>query len=208
MKRKKFLNLVLSLGVILLLSGDTAYGASQSTGPTETAKATFAGGCFWCMEPPFDKLDGVISTISGYAGGKKKNPTYEEVSAGNTGHAEVVQVTYDPKKITYEKLLEVFWRNVDPLTPNRQFCDVGSQYRTAIFYHDETQKRLAEESKKALSKRFKEPIVTEIVAASEFYPAEDYHQDYYTKNPLRYKYYRYSCGRDQRLEELWGPAAK
>ena len=208
MKRKKFLNLVLSLGVILLLSGDTAYSASQSTGPTETAKATFAGGSFWCMEPPFDKLDGVISTISGYAGGKKKNPTYEEVSAGNTGHAEVVQVTYDPKKITYEKLLEVFWRNVDPLTPNRQFCDVGSQYRTAIFYHDETQKRLAEESKKALSKRFKEPIVTEIVAASEFYPAEDYHQDYYTKNPLRYKYYRYSCGRDQRLEALWGPAPK
>ena len=208
MKRKKFLNCVLSLGMILLLSGDVAYSASQSTGPTETAKATFAGGCFWCMEPPFDKLDGVISTISGYAGGKKKNPTYEEVSAGNTGHAEVVQVTYDPKKITYEKLLEVFWRNVDPLTPNRQFCDVGSQYRTAIFYHDETQKRLAEESKKALSKRFKEPIVTEIVAASEFYPAEDYHQDYYTKNPLRYKYYRYSCGRDQRLEALWGPAAK
>ena len=208
MKLKKFLNLVLSLGVILLLSGGTTYSASQSAGPTETAKATFAGGCFWCMEPPFDKLDGVISTISGYAGGKKKNPTYEEVSAGNTGHAEVVQITYDPKKITYEKLLEVFWRNVDPLTPNRQFCDIGSQYRTAIFYHDETQKRLAEESKKALAKRFKEPIVTEIVAASEFYPAEDYHQDYYTKNPLRYKYYRYSCGRDQRLEALWGPAAK
>jgi peptide-methionine (S)-S-oxide reductase len=208
MKLKKFLNLVLSLGVILLLSGDTAYSASQSTVPTETAKATFAGGCFWCMEPPFDKLDGVISTISGYAGGKKKNPTYEEVSAGNTGHAEVVQITYDPKKITYEKLLEVFWRNVDPLTPNRQFCDIGSQYRTAIFYHDETQKRLAEESKKALAKRFKEPIVTEIVAASEFYPAEDYHQDYYIKNPLRYKYYRYSCGRDQRLEALWGQAAK
>lgn len=208
MKLKKFLNLVLSLGVILLLSGDTAYSASQSAGSTETAKATFAGGCFWCMEPPFDKLDGVISTISGYAGGKKKNPTYEEVSAGNTGHAEVVQITYDPKKITYEKLLEVFWHNVDPLTPNRQFCDIGSQYRTAIFYHDETQKRLAEESKKALAKRFKEPIVTEIVAASEFYPAEDYHQDYYTKNPLRYKYYRYSCGRDQRLEALWGPAAK
>ena len=208
MKLKKFLNLVLSLGVILLLSGGTTYSASQSAGSTETAKATFAGGCFWCMEPPFDKLDGVISTISGYAGGKKKNPTYEEVSAGNTGHAEVVQITYDPKKITYEKLLEVFWRNVDPLTPNRQFCDAGSQYRTAIFYHDETQKRLAEESKKALAKRFKEPIVTEIVAAAEFYPAEDYHQDYYTKNPLRYKYYRYNCGRDQRLEALWGPAAK
>ncbi len=208
MKLKKLFDTVLSLGMILASAVAIAYGASQSTGPTETAKATFAGGCFWCMEPPFDKLDGVISTISGYAGGKKKNPTYEEVSAGNTGHAEVVQITYDPKKITYEKLLEVFWRNVDPLTPNRQFCDIGSQYRTAIFYHDETQKRLAEESKKALSKRFKEPIVTEIVAASEFYPAEDYHQDYYTKNPLRYKYYRYSCGRDQRLEALWGPAAK
>ena len=172
------------------------------------AKATFAGGCFWCMEPPYDKLDGVISTISGYAGGTKKNPTYEEVSAGKTGHTEVVQITYDPKKITYDKLLEVFWRNVDPLTPNRQFCDVGSQYRTAIFYHDETQKRLAEESKKALAKRFKEPIVTEIVAYTEFYPAEDYHQDYYIKNPLRYKYYRYSCGRDQRLEALWGPDPK
>lgn len=208
MEIKKFLNLVLSLGVIILLLGDKAYSASQSTGNTETAKATFAGGCFWCMEPPFDKLDGVISTISGYAGGKKKNPTYEEVSAGNTGHAEAVQITYDPKKITYEKLLEVFWHNVDPLTANRQFCDAGSQYRTAIFYHDDTQKRLAEESKKALAKRFKEPIVTEIVAASEFYPAEDYHQDYYIKNPLRYKYYRYSCGRDQRLEALWGPAAK
>jgi peptide-methionine (S)-S-oxide reductase len=194
--------------MILPLAVEVAYAASPSTGPAETAKATFAGGCFWCMEPPYDKLDGVISTISGYAGGTKKNPTYEEVSAGKTGHTEVVQITYDPKKITYEKLLEVFWRNVDPLTPNRQFCDVGSQYRTAIFYHDETQKRLAEESKKSLSKRFKEPIVTEIVAASEFYPAEDYHQDYYIKNPLRYKYYRYNCGRDQRLEALWGPALK
>jgi peptide-methionine (S)-S-oxide reductase len=208
MKLRKFLNLILSIGVISMLPGGAVYAASQSTGGAETAKATFAGGCFWCMEPPFDKLDGVISTISGYTGGTKKNPTYEEVSAGKTGHAEVVQITYDPKKITYEKLLEVFWRNVDPLTPNRQFCDVGSQYRTAIFYHDETQKRLAEESKKALSKRFKEPIVTEIVAASEFYPAEDYHQDYYIRNPLRYKYYRYSCGRDQRLEALWGPDPK
>jgi len=178
MKLQKLFDAVLALSMILASTVAVAYGASQSTGPTETAKATFAGGCFWCMEPPFDKLDGVSSTISGYAGGKKKNPTYEEVSAGNTGHAEVVQITYDPKKITYAKLLEVFWRNVDPLTPNRQFCDIGSQYRTAIFYHDETQKRLAEESKKTLSKRFKEPIVTEIVAASEFYPAEEYHQDY------------------------------
>ena len=208
MKLKKLLDAVLCIGTILASAAAVAYGASQGAGHAETAKATFAGGCFWCMEPPFDKLDGVISTISGYAGGKKKNPTYEEVSAGNTGHAEVVQVTYDPQKITYEKLLDVFWHNVDPFTANRQFCDVGSQYRTAIFYHDESQKRLAEESKKVLAKRFKEPIVTEIVAASEFYPAEDYHQDYYIKNPLRYKYYRYSCGRDQRLEALWGPATK
>jgi peptide-methionine (S)-S-oxide reductase len=208
MKLSQFLKLVFSVSVILLVLRGGAYSASQSTGPAGTAKATFAGGCFWCMEPPFDKLDGVISTISGYTGGKKKNPTYEEVSSGNTGHAEAVQVTYDPNKITYEKLLEAFWHNVDPLTANRQFCDVGNQYRTAIFYHDENQKRLAEESKKALSKRFKEPIVTEIVPAGEFYPAEDYHQDYYIKNPLRYKFYRYSCGRDQRLEALWGPAEK
>jgi peptide-methionine (S)-S-oxide reductase len=206
MNFRKLLYLSLTLGVIFLLPERTSHGASQSGASAGTAKATFAGGCFWCMEPPYDKLDGVLSTISGYAGGKKKNPTYEEVSAGMTGHTEVVQVTYDPKKITYEKLLDVFWRNVDPLTPNRQFCDVGSQYRTAIFYHDENQKRLAEESKKALSKRFKEPIVTEIVRATEFYPAEDYHQDYYIKNPLRYKLYRYNCGRDQRLEKLWGAA--
>jgi peptide-methionine (S)-S-oxide reductase len=206
MKSRKFLNLALSIGVTLLLPGAAAYAASQTGGAGATAKATFAGGCFWCMEPPYDKLDGVTSTISGYAGGKTKNPTYEEVSRGTTGHTEVVQVTYDPKKISYEKLLDVFWRNIDPLTANRQFCDIGSQYRSAIFYHDENQKRLAEESKKALSKRFKEPIVTEIVAFTEFYPAEDYHQDYYIKNPLRYKYYRYNCGRDQRLEALWGAA--
>ena len=207
MKLRQFLNLALSIGILLSLGG-TANAASQTGGGAATAKATLAGGCFWCMEPPYDKLDGVISTISGYAGGKTKNPTYEEVSRGTTGHTEVVQVTYDPKKLTYENLLDVFWRNIDPLTPNRQFCDIGSQYRSAIFYHDENQKRLAEESKKALSKRFKEPIVTEIVAYTEFYPAEDYHQDYYTKNPLRYKYYRYNCGRDQRLEALWGPAPK
>ena len=208
MNLTQFLKLTFVLGVIFPWPGGTSHGASQSGASAGTAKATFAGGCFWCMEPPYDKLDGVLSTISGYAGGKKKNPTYEEVSAGTTGHTEVVQVTYDPKKIAYDKLLDVFWRNVDPLTRNRQFCDVGSQYRTAIFYHDENQKRLAEESKKALSKRFKEPIVTEIVRATEFYPAEDYHQDYYTKNPLRYKLYRYNCGRDQRLEELWGAAAQ
>jgi peptide-methionine (S)-S-oxide reductase len=173
---------------------------------TALAKATFAGGCFWCMEPPFDKLEGVVSTTSGYTGGQKKNPTYQEVSAGGTGHTEAVQVVYDPNKIGYEKLLEVFWRNVDPLDPKGQFCDKGNQYRTGVFYHDERQRELAEASKRALenSGRLKSPIVTQIVPASEFYPAEAYHQDYYQKNPVRYKFYRLNCGRDQRLEQLWG----
>ncbi len=148
-----------------------------------------------------------MSTTSGYAGGQKKNPTYEEVSAGGTGHAEAVLVLYDPAKISYSELLEVFWRNVDPLTPNRQFCDAGSQYRSAIFFHDENQKRSAEQSKLEKSKRFDKPIVTEIVPASEFYPAEDYHQDFYKKSPIRYKTYRFGCGRDRRLEELWGKSA-
>ena len=173
----------------------------------ELALATFGGGCFWCMEPPFDKLDGVVSTTSGYTGGHKANPTYKEVSGGRTGHVEVVRIAFDPAKISYQELLEVFWRNVDPLTADGQFCDKGSQYRTAIFYHGEEQRRLAEASKQALedSGRFDgRPIVTEITAASRFYPAEDYHQDYYKKNPLRYKYYRYACGRDDRLETLWG----
>ena len=176
--------------------------------PAVQAKAIFAGGCFWCMEPPFDKLPGVISTTSGYAGGQKKNPTYEEVSAGITGHAEAVQVVYEPKKVSYRKLLEVFWRNIDPTAKNRQFCDVGTQYRSGIFYLDEEQKRLAEESRAALekSKPFNEPIVTEITRATEFWPAEEYHQDYYLKNPLRYAYYRHGCGRDARLKQLWGSA--
>jgi peptide-methionine (S)-S-oxide reductase len=158
------------------------------------------------MEPPFDKLEGVVSTTSGYTGGDQQNPTYKQVSAGGTGHTEAVEVLYDPEKISYAELLDVFWRNVDPLTADRQFCDVGSQYRTGIFFHNEDQKRLAEQSKQALtmSDRFDKPIVTEIAPAREFYPAEDYHQDYYQKNPLRYKFYRYQCGRDQRLEELWG----
>ena len=157
-------------------------------------KATFAGGCFWCMEPPFDELPGVISTTSGYTGGRTKNPTYEEVSAGGTGHAEAVEVVYDPTKITYARLLDVFWKNIDPITPNRQFCDIGTQYRSAIYYHNEEQKRLAEASKKALesSGRFQQPIVTEIVAASPFYRAEEYHQDYYKKNPIRFNFYKYT----------------
>jgi len=172
-------------------------------------KATFAGGCFWCMEHPFDEIPGVISVTSGYTGGHKKTPTYEEVSAGGTGHAESVQVVYDPAKVTYEKLLNVFWHNIDPTTKDRQFCDSGHQYRSAIFYHNEEQHRLALQSKAELekSKPFKGPVVTEIVQATEFYPAEDYHQHYYKKNPIRYKFYRTSCGRDQRLKELWGSVA-
>ena len=169
-------------------------------------KATLAGGCFWCMEPPFDKLDGVLSTTSGYIGGHQDNPTYAEVSAGTTGHAEAVEVLYDPEQISYAQLLEVFWRNIDPLAVDRQFCDAGSQYRTAIFYHDAEQGRLAQESKNRLghSGRFSGPIVTQVVPASAFYAAEDYHQNYYLKNPLRYRVYRYTCGRDRRLEEVWG----
>lgn len=175
---------------------------------TTTAKAVFAGGCFWCMEPPFDKLTGVTSTTSGYIGGKTKKPTYQEVSSGTTGHTEAVLVTYDPAKISYQKLLEVFWLNIDPTVKDKQFCDTGSQYRSGIFYLNEEQKKLAEASKAVLekSKPFKEPIVTEITAATEFYPAEDYHQDYYIKNPVRYKFYRSNCGRDARLKQLWGKA--
>lgn len=182
-------------------------GAQTQPPPPGLAVATFAGGCFWCMEPPFDKLEGVISTTSGYTGGAKRNPTYREVSSGGgTGHAEAVQVVYDPAKVSYEKLLQVFWVNVDPTDAGGQFCDRGSQYRTGIFVHDATQRKLAEASKAALekSKPFKEPVVTEIVPAGEFWAAEDYHQDYYKKNPLRYKYYRNGCGRDQRLQALWG----
>jgi peptide-methionine (S)-S-oxide reductase len=174
----------------------------------ERARAIFAGGCFWCMEPPFDKVDGVVSTTSGYTGGRTTAPTYEQVSAGQTGHAEAVEIVYDPGKVTYAQLLGVFWRNIDPLTPNAQFCDTGSQYRAAIFVEDETQRRLAEESKRAVAQRLGKPIVTEVVSASKFWPAEDYHQDFYKKNPIRYNLYRAGCGRDQRLEAIWGPAAK
>ena len=195
--------LVATLAVATALSAMSASAAAATSGH---AIATFAGGCFWCMEPPYDELDGVISTTSGYTGGHKPNPTYEEVSAGTTGHTEAVQVVYDPKRISYARLLEVFWRNIDPLTANAQSCDHGTQYRSGIFYHDAEQRRLAEDSKRALeaSGRFKGPIVTEIVAAGTFYPAEEYHQDYYKKNPIRYKFYRAGCGRDQRLAELWG----
>lgn len=171
--------------------------------------ATFAGGCFWCMQPPFDKTKGVVETVVGYTGGTKVDPTYEEVSAGGTGHAESVEVVFDPSVVTYQQLLDVFWHNIDPLAKDQQFCDEGHQYRTAIFYHDDEQKTLAEESKKALedSGKLKGAIETEIVPAGPFYAAEDYHQAYYKKNPLRYKFYRWNCGRDQRLKMLWGADA-
>jgi peptide-methionine (S)-S-oxide reductase len=193
-----------ALALLVALAGPAVAADSPAL-----AKATFAGGCFWCMEPPFEALDGVASVTSGYTGGTKVDPTYEEVSAGGTGHAESVEIAYDPGKVSYEKLLDVFWHNVDPTTANRQFCDKGNQYRTAIFYHDETQRRLAEESKAALerSKKLPGPIVTEIVPAGRFYPAEEYHQDYSKKNPIRYRYYRWGCGRDTRLKEIWGDEA-
>lgn len=184
----------------------TETGGSAAAAEKKIEKATFAGGCFWCMEPPYDKLKGVISTTSGYTGGHAVNPTYKQVSSGETGHAEAVEVLYDPAQITYGQLLEVFWRNIDPTTRDRQFVDSGSQYRTAIFYHSEEQRRLAEESKRKLeaSGRFRKPIVTEIVPAGPFYPAEKYHQDYYLKSPAQYKFYRFNSGRDQYLLRIWG----
>ena len=197
------------LGFALLLAGQAGFAKDEGKAARSAGleKATFAGGCFWCMVHPFDSLPGVASVTSGYTGGHKVKPTYEEVSSGATGHAESIQIVYDPSKISYEKLLDVFWHNIDPLAQDGQFCDHGNQYRTAIFFHSEEQKRLAEASKKALegSPRFKGKVIyTEIVPASEFTPAEAYHQNYYRKNPLRYKYYRYSCGRDERLGEIWG----
>jgi peptide-methionine (S)-S-oxide reductase len=178
--------------------------AGVAAGQQTLARATFAGGCFWCMEPPFDDLNGVVSTTSGYAGGHVKNPTYEQVSAGGTGHAEVVQVVYDPAKVSYERLLEVFWRNVDPLDAGGQFCDRGSEYRTAIFYHSDEQRRRAEASRERIQRTLGRPVVTEIASVGTFYAAEDYHQDYSSKNPIRYSFYRWTCGRDNRLDEVWG----
>ena len=194
--------------VTIVATGVLGPGSPARAG--DLAKATFAGGCFWCMEPPFDALDGVVSTTSGYIGGQEEKPTYEQVSSGATGHAEAVEVVYDPSKVSYERLLEVYWRNVDPTMRDRQFCDVGRQYRTAIFVHDDAQKRAAEDSKRALEEAGAlkgAEIVTEIVAAGTFWPAEDSHQDYYVKNPVKYKFYRNGCGRDQRLRELWGAKA-
>jgi peptide-methionine (S)-S-oxide reductase len=175
-------------------------GTARQSGTT--AKATFAAGCFWCVEADFDKLPGVLSTISGYIGGTVKNPSYEQVSRGGTGHTEAVEIVYDPAKVTYAQLLDHFWKNVDPLSAHRQFCDIGDQYRPAIFFHDEAQRKAAEESKARVQQRFDEPVVVQVVAAGPFYRAEDYHQDYYKKNPVRYRYYRWGCDRDSRLAEL------
>lgn len=199
--------LAFHLGWALVL---VAAPVSAQTVPPGTQKATFAGGCFWCVEEAMDKVPGVISTTSGYMGGSKKTPTYEEVSTGRTGHTEVVQVVYDPKKVSYERLLEQFWVNHDPTVDNRQFCDAGSQYRPAIFWHSEEQKRLADASKAKWDKEkpFKQPIVTPVAKATDFWPAEEYHQDYYKKNPIRYRFYVNGCGRYARLDDLWGKLRK
>ena len=197
-----------ALSVVLALAIAGVIMAAETKAPKpQTARATFAGGCFWCMEPPFEKIPGVASVTSGYTGGQKVNPSYEEVSAGGTGHAESVDIVYDSAKVTYSQLLDVFWHNVDPTQGDGQFCDHGRQYRTAIFYHDPEQKRLAEESKEKVQARLQKPVLTEIVAASRFYPAEEYHQDFYKKSPVRYYSYRAGCGRDRRLKELWGADA-
>ncbi|MSR25302.1 MAG: peptide-methionine (S)-S-oxide reductase [Nitrospiraceae bacterium] len=198
------MNAIRSLYMFLIVLLVAATGSAGHA--AEQAKAVFAGGCFWCMEEVFEKVEGVVSVTSGYMGGQKTNPTYEEVSAGGTGHAESVEVVYDPAKVSYQKLLDHFWKNVDPLTPNAQFCDHGTQYRAAIFYGNDEEKRQAEASRQAVeqSKRFTEPIVTQIMMAARFYAAEEYHQDFYKKNPARYKFYKYTCGRAQRLEQLWG----
>jgi peptide-methionine (S)-S-oxide reductase len=194
--------------VILAGTGAALAQPAASSAPPH-AVATFAGGCFWCVEADFDKVPGVISTTSGYTGGKVANSTYGQVSSGGTGHAEAVEIVYDPSKVSYQKLLDYFWHHHDPLAKDRQFCDRGDQYRPAIFYHDDEQRKLAEESKKLVQAKFAPRLVqTEIVKAGPFYNAEGYHQDYYEKNPIRYKFYRYNCGRDQRLEELWGKADK
>ena len=202
-------NLLIPLMTLLAVAcsdGSEAQVRKSAPAGARLDTATFAGGCFWCVEEAFDKVEGVVSTTSGYTGGHTQNPSYEEVVTGRTGHAEVVRVVYEPKKISYQQLLNVFWRNIDPLTANRQFCDRGSQVRSAIFYENAEQRRLAEASKRALERsgRFKQPIVTEINPGAPFYEAEEYHQDYYRKNPLRYKFYKTSCGRARRLEELWG----
>ncbi|WP_092827028.1 peptide-methionine (S)-S-oxide reductase MsrA [Vreelandella subterranea] len=193
----------LALGIATAVLGI----ASTSLQAETPAEAIFAGGCFWCMEPPYDRQPGVTATISGYTGGELENPTYDDVSSGDTDHIEVVRVEYDADQISYEQLLDIYWRNIDPFAVGRQFCDVGDHYRSAIFYQNDEQRELAEASKEAMDERFDETITTEILPADTFWAAEEYHQNYYEKNPVRYKFYRFSCGRDGRLEEVWGDEA-
>lgn len=207
----KWIPYMLGFSVMAMVGGLAIAGVGKEDGAEEAGqrvKAIFAGGCFWCMEEAFEKVDGVVSATSGYIGGKAPNPTYKQVSAGGTGYAEAVEVVYNPDKVTYQQLLAVFWKNIDPTTMDQQFCDHGNQYRSEIFYLDENQKELAENSRQQVeqTKPFPDQIVTEISMASKFYPAEDYHQDFYKKNPIRYKFYKWNCGRAQRLEELWGKA--
>jgi peptide-methionine (S)-S-oxide reductase len=203
------MNRLLSFAAAATLAIVAAVAGAQANAPANTAKAIFAGGCFWCVEADFDKVPGVLSTTSGYIGGKTANPTYEQVASKITGHAEAVEIVYDPSKVSYEKLVEHFWRTIDPTTKDAQFCDHGSPYRSAIFANDAAQLKVAQASLEALKKNkpFKDPVVTEVLSAGPFYKAEDYHQDYYKKNPVRYQYYRSACGRDARLKQLWGSQA-
>jgi len=204
MKHYLFLGVLMIISVNQSISQSISQSANQAIAQ-DTDTAIFAAGCFWCMEHPFDAMDGVLSTTSGYTGGHQENPTYQQVSAGTTGHTEAVQIIFDPTRVSYDQLLHVYWRNSDPTTANRQFCDIGSQYRPAIFYRNDKQQQQAEASKQEIiqHKTFSAPVITEITAATTFWPAEAYHQDYYLKNPIRYKFYRFNCGRDQRLNNLW-----
>lgn len=197
--------LLMGLALMAAVAGIGAGFGGGMARAQERAVATFAGGCFWCSESDFDHVPGVLATVSGYTGGKVPNPGYERVSAGGTGHAEAVQVTYDPGKVSYQQLLDFYWRSVDPTVKDAQFCDHANQYRTAIFVRSEEERKLAEASKKKVAAELKTPIYTEIAAAGPFYAAEDYHQDFYKKNPTKYKFYRWNCGRDRRLEQIWGP---
>jgi peptide-methionine (S)-S-oxide reductase len=197
------------VGVLPATAAQSGAESAQTGKPATSviATATFAAGCFWCVEADFDKVPGVISTTSGYTGGRLEDPSYEQVSRGGTGHTEAVEIAFDPAKVTYEQLLDHFWKNVDPLSAHRQFCDVGDQYRPAIFVHDAAQRQAAEASKGRVQQRFKDPVVVAIAPAAAFYRAEGYHQDYYKKNPVQYRYYRWSCGRDARLKDLWGKSS-
>lgn len=200
--RRLFLGLALLLAAVGAMSGSAATAQEKTPGQ---AVAIFAGGCFWCTESDFDKVPGVLATVSGYTGGTVPNPGYERVSAGGTGHAEAVQVTYDPARVSYQQLLDFYWHSIDPTVKDAQFCDHGNQYRTAIFVGNDEERRLAEASKKKVEAELKKPIYTQIAPAGPFYAAEEYHQDFYKKNPTKYKFYRWNCGRDQRLEQIWGP---